>query len=118
MLLRLDASRDDRRKGATTLFAALSVLDGRAIARCPHRHRHGRGLKFRRQRDRETPKRKTFHLIDLAAGAMVSGSTTLEDTGWALFRMMLRTASGERRTCAERVQLANSRVLFNPAPVT
>ena len=62
--------------------------------------------------------RRWHDLIDLDAGAIASGSATLEETGWALFRMMLRTASGERRTCAERLQLANSLVLFNPAPVT
>lgn len=62
--------------------------------------------------------RRWHDLIDLDAGAIASGSATLEETGWALFRMMLRTASGERRTCAERLQLENSLVLFNPTPVT
>ena len=62
--------------------------------------------------------RRWHDLIDLDAGAIASGSATVEETGWALFRMLLQTASGARRTCAERLRLANSLVLFNPAPVT
>ena len=62
--------------------------------------------------------RRWHDLIDLDAGAIASGSATIEETGWVLFRMLLQTASGEHRTCAERLQLENSLVLFNPAPVT
>jgi galactarate dehydratase len=57
-------------------------------------------------------------LIDLDAGVIAAGSATIADVGWSLFRMLLRTASGERRTCAERLGLSNDLVLFNPAPVT
>ena len=62
--------------------------------------------------------RRWHDLIDLDAGAIASGAATVEETGWALFRLLLEIASGERRTCAERLKLANSLVLFNPAPVT
>jgi galactarate dehydratase len=37
--------------------------------------------------------------------------------GWELFRALLDVASG-KRTWAERWNLANALVLFNPAPVT
>jgi hypothetical protein len=33
-------THDDKRHGTTTLFAALSVLDGSVIGRCMQRHRH------------------------------------------------------------------------------
>lgn len=62
--------------------------------------------------------RRWHDLIDLDAGAIASGAATIEEVGWALFRLLLEAASGERETCAERLELANSLVLFNPAPVT
>jgi galactarate dehydratase len=62
--------------------------------------------------------RRWHDLIDLDAGAIAAGEATVEETGWALFRLLLATASGARPTCAERLRLANSLVLFNPAPVT
>jgi len=61
--------------------------------------------------------RRWHDLMDLDAGAIAEGAATIEETGWALFRMLLDVASGER-TCAERIGLRNSLVLFNPAPVT
>ncbi|MCS7043373.1 MAG: galactarate dehydratase [Bryobacteraceae bacterium] len=56
-------------------------------------------------------------LIDFDAGPIATGGMTLEEAGWALFRLILDTASG-RRTWTERHGLENSLVLFNPAPVT
>lgn len=56
-------THDYKRHGTTTLFAALSVLDGKIIGQCQQRHTHAEWLKFLRQIDRETPKDKTLHLI-------------------------------------------------------
>ena len=56
-------THDYKRNGTTTLFAALSVLDGTVIAQCQKRHRHIEWLKFLRQIDRETPQHMTLHLI-------------------------------------------------------
>jgi galactarate dehydratase len=61
--------------------------------------------------------RRWHDLMDLDAGPIAEGSASIEQMGWALFRLLLDTASG-RRTWAERHGLANSLVLFNPAPVT
>jgi galactarate dehydratase len=61
--------------------------------------------------------RRWHDLMDLNAGAIADGTASIEDTGWALFRQMLDVASG-RKTWAERWQLHNALVLFNPAPVT
>ena len=55
--------------------------------------------------------------MDLDAGPIAEGRASIEDLGWALFRLMLDVASG-KRTWAETHGLANSLVLFNPAPVT
>jgi transposase len=56
-------THDYKRNGTTTLFAALSVLDGQVIGQCQQRHTHAEWLKFLRKIDRETPKDKTLHLI-------------------------------------------------------
>ena len=61
--------------------------------------------------------RRWHDLMDLNAGTIADGTATIEETGWALFRLLLEVASG-RRTCAERLALHNALVLFNPAPVT
>jgi galactarate dehydratase len=61
--------------------------------------------------------RRWHDLMDLDAGRIASGEATVEETGWALFRLLLEVASG-RRTWAERWGLHNQLVLFNPAPVT
>jgi galactarate dehydratase len=61
--------------------------------------------------------RRWHDLMDLNAGTIADGTATIEETGWALFRLLLDVASG-RRTCAERLALRNALVLFNPAPVT
>jgi galactarate dehydratase len=56
-------------------------------------------------------------LMDLDAGPIAAGASTIEEMGWALFKLLLETASG-RKTWAEKHGLANSLALFNPAPVT
>jgi galactarate dehydratase len=56
-------------------------------------------------------------LMDLNAGVIADGRATIEQTGEALFELMLAVASG-RKTWAEQWQLHNALVLFNPAPVT
>ena len=56
-------THDYKRHGTTTLFAALSMLDGKVISRCESRHRHTEWLRFLRQIDRETPKDMTLHLV-------------------------------------------------------
>ena len=54
-------THDYKRHGATTLFAAMSTLDGHIISRCEQRHRHTEWLAFLRQIERETPRDKTLH---------------------------------------------------------
>lgn len=56
-------THDYKRHGTTTLFAALNVLNGQVIGQCQQRHTHAEWLKFLRQIDRETPKKKDLHLI-------------------------------------------------------
>lgn len=56
-------------------------------------------------------------LIDLDAGPIATGSATVEDVGWEIFRMSLAVASGTK-TWAERWGLANALVPFQPGPVT
>ncbi len=56
-------THDYKRNGTTTLFAALSMLDGRIIAQCMPRHRHQEFLKFLKKLDRETDPDLDLHLI-------------------------------------------------------
>jgi len=56
-------THDYKRNGTTTLFAALSTLDGSVIGQCLPRHRHQEFLKFLRTLDRELPGELDLHLI-------------------------------------------------------
>jgi len=56
-------THDYKRHGTTTLFAALSTLDGTVIGTCMKRHTHKEWLKFLRLIDRQTPKGCALHLI-------------------------------------------------------
>jgi galactarate dehydratase len=62
--------------------------------------------------------RRWHDLMDIDAGTIATGAATIEDVGWALFRLMLDIASGRKETCAEKLKLHNALTLFNPAPVT
>jgi hypothetical protein len=56
-------THDYVRHGTTTLFAALSVLDGTVIGSCFERHRHEEFLKFLHEVDRASPAEMDLHLI-------------------------------------------------------
>ena len=56
-------THDYKRNGTTTLFAALSMLDGKVIGQCQTRHRQQEWLKFLRRLDREFSPDLTLHVI-------------------------------------------------------
>jgi len=56
-------THDYKRDGTTTLFAALSPLDGRVVGQCRPRHRHLELPGFLRTLDREFPAGLDLHLI-------------------------------------------------------
>jgi transposase len=56
-------THDYRRHGTTTLFAALSMLDGTVIGDCMPRHRHQEFIRFLKKIDAETPAELDLHLI-------------------------------------------------------
>jgi galactarate dehydratase len=56
-------------------------------------------------------------LIDLDAGRIATGTRTVEEVGWEIFRLSLEVASG-KQTWAERWGLANALIPFNPGPIT
>jgi len=56
-------SHDYTRHGTTTLFAALSMLDGTVIGDCMPRHRHQEFIRFLKKIDAETPPELDLHLI-------------------------------------------------------
>jgi galactarate dehydratase len=61
---------------------------------------------------------KWHDLIDIDAGKIATGSATIEQVGWEIFRFIIEVASGRKRTWAEHWGLGNSLALFNPGPVT
>jgi len=56
-------THDYKRNGTTTLFAALSMLDGKVISACMDRHRHQEWIKFLKIIDQQTPTELDLHLI-------------------------------------------------------
>jgi transposase len=56
-------THDYKRHGTTTLFAALSTLDGKVISTCLSRHRHQEWIKFLQLIDQQTPAHQQLHLI-------------------------------------------------------
>jgi len=56
-------THDDKRNGTTTLFAALSMLDGTVIGDCMPRHRHQEFLRFLGKIETQTPGGLDLHLI-------------------------------------------------------
>jgi len=56
-------THDYKRNGTTTLFAALSMLDGKVIGDCMPRHRHQEFIRFLKKIDEETPLGLDLHLI-------------------------------------------------------
>src|SRR5438105_476473 len=56
-------THDYKRNGTTTLFAALSMLDGKVIGDCMPRHRHQEFIRFLKRIDADTPVGLDLHLI-------------------------------------------------------
>jgi len=56
-------THDYKRHGTTTLFAALSVLDGVVIGRCMQRHRHSEFIRFLNTVERQVPAGKLIHAV-------------------------------------------------------
>lgn len=56
-------THDYKRHGTTTLFAALSMLDGKVIGDCMPRHRHQEFIRFLKIVDSKTPAGVDLHLI-------------------------------------------------------
>jgi transposase len=56
-------THDYKHHGITTLFAALSMLDGKMIGDCMPRHRHHEFIRFLKKIDKETPFGFDLHLI-------------------------------------------------------
>lgn len=56
-------THDYKRNGTTTLFAALSMLDGKVIGDCMPRHRHQEFIRFLKRIDEQTPNDLDLHLV-------------------------------------------------------
>jgi transposase len=56
-------THDYKRHGATTLFAAFNILNGKVIGTCLLRHRGKEFIKFLNQLEKEVPEELDIHLI-------------------------------------------------------
>ena len=56
-------TRDYKRNGTTTLFAALDILDGKVIGRCMQRHRHQEFIRFLNTVAREVAADTAVHVV-------------------------------------------------------
>ena len=56
-------THDYKRHGTTTLFAALSVLDGTVIGRCMQRHRHLEFIRFLNAVERQVAADRPIHVV-------------------------------------------------------
>ena len=77
-------THDYQRKGTTTLFAALDLLQGKVIGDFHQRHRHQEFLSFLRRIDQNFP-----------ANRFVRGIATLKPPSLALALNILQTAAHE-----------------------
>lgn len=57
-------------------------------------------------------------LIDINAGTISTGESTIPEIGLALFKDIIDVASGRKKSFAEKYRLHNDMCIFNPAPIT
>ncbi len=57
-------------------------------------------------------------LIDVSAGSVATGESTIPEVGTELFMKIINVASGKEEPAAEKYQLHNDLCIFNPAPIT
>lgn len=57
-------------------------------------------------------------LIDVNAGPITTGESTIEEIGTQLFNEIIDVASGRKQSWAEKYKLHNDLCIFNPAPIT
>ena len=57
-------------------------------------------------------------LIDIDAGVIARGESSIAEVGTELFHLIIEVASGRKMPYAEQYKLANDLCFFNPAPIT
>ncbi|MDD7391243.1 MAG: galactarate dehydratase [Fusobacterium gastrosuis] len=57
-------------------------------------------------------------LIDINAGTIATGESTIQEVGTELFNLIIDVASGRAKPWAEQYELHNDLCFFNPAPIT
>ena len=57
-------------------------------------------------------------VIDISAGAVVTGEKTIQEVGTELFNFIIDVASGRKKPYTEQYGLHNFLCIFNPAPIT
>jgi hypothetical protein len=91
-------THDYKRHGTTTLFAALSVLDGTVIGRCMQRHRHSEFIRFLNGVERQVTAGKVIHTV-LDNYATHKHPKTHWRAGWTSLTPRCRVCSSRWPSC-------------------
>lgn len=67
---------------------------------------------------RSEMKNHWFDMIDINAGTVATGESTIADVGTEIFHMILDVASGIREPYSDQYGFHNDMCIFNPAPIT
>lgn len=67
---------------------------------------------------RDEMKAHWFDLIDISAGGVATGKSTIAEVGGEIFDMILDVASGVREPYSDQYGFHNDMCIFNPAPIT
>ena len=67
---------------------------------------------------RKEMKAHWFDLIDISAGAVVTGEATIQDVGDEIFDIILDVASGLKKPYSDQYGFHNDMCIFNPTPIT
>jgi len=57
-------------------------------------------------------------LIDVDAGTIATGESTIEKKGWELFNLYIEVASGRKKTWAQHWGISNGIAIFHPGSCT
>jgi hypothetical protein len=92
-------AHDYERHGATTLFAALNVLEGTIIGRNTKRHRHQAFIRFLNVIDAPAPRRQAIHaIVDNYATRMACATSPLDIPLHPDFGVLAQCRSGRQST--------------------
>ena len=109
-------THDYKRHGTTTLFAALSVLDGTVIGRCMQRHRHLEFIRFLNAVERQVP--AANELLYLVRQAVKPGAQIDRLAGEKDLYSLMSNPPRPRRRCGLTISNDNRPIITSQVEQT